>query len=77
MSEVKKRKKVKKGVKTKEERAIEEEAAEVTRPGAEGKGVEEATPEERPPLKHTILMQLMKDSSFRTRVIYHLVKKLR
>jgi len=38
---------------------------------------EEALPAERPLLKHTILMQCMQVPSFRTRVIYYLVKKLR
>ncbi len=96
MAETKKEGKAKR-VKAKEKRQVKEEATEVTRPGAEEKGMEEepreeaeearepavempqpeAVPEERPPLKRTILTQCMKDPTFRTRVIYHLVKKLR
>lgn len=38
---------------------------------------EEVAPEERPPVKGTILMQCMTNPSFRTQVIHHLVKKLR
>ncbi len=38
---------------------------------------EKAAPEERPPIKGTILSQCMMNPSFRTQVIHHLVKKLR
>ncbi len=62
MPERPKREKAKR-VKTKEEKA-----AEISQ--------ERAAPAERPPPKHTILTQCMKDPSFRTRVIYHLAKKL-
>ena len=53
-----------------------EEAEEVREPVAEIHP-EEAAPEERHPLKRTILEQCMRDPSFRSRVIYHLAKKLR
>ncbi len=97
MSEMPKRKRVRRP-KTKEERAAEEETK-ATRPGAEERRVEEPqeeveearesaaeiplvlfrklAPEERPPLKHTVLKQYLKDPYFRRRVIYHLIKKLR
>ncbi len=54
-----------------------EEAREEAREAAAEIPQEEAAPEERPSFKDTILTQCMKDPSFRTRVIYHLVEKLR
>ena len=63
-----------------EEKGVEEEPQEETEESREP-AVEipqpEAVPEERPPLKSTVLTQCMRNPSFRTRVIYHLVKKLR
>lgn len=38
---------------------------------------EEAVPKERPPLKESVLTLCMKDPSFRKRVLYYLVRKLR
>lgn len=61
----------------KEEVVVEarEEAAEVREPAAE-MPLEKTTSEEGPLLKRTVLAQCMENPPFRSRVIYHLVKKL-
>ena len=80
-----------KKVKPKKEQVAEETVAEVTKPGGEEEAREEAaearepaaemplektTSEEGPLSKRTVLAQCMENPSFRSRVIYHLVKKL-
>lgn len=77
------REKKEKVVKVKRKSAVEQEVAEVTRPGVEEKELaaetlqEEVAPEKSPFVKGTILTQCMTNPSFRTQVIHHLVKKLR
>ncbi|MBA7626121.1 hypothetical protein ES703_33563 [subsurface metagenome] len=54
-----------------------EEVEEAREPATAEIPREETVPEEGPPLKRSILQECMKVPSFRARVIYYLVKKLR